>query len=432
MFRHSFMLGLALLAASASHAQSPAQSPAQFTPQSIAPVTASALDKETGPLSLPAAISLAFEQNKTLAAARKEIEAADATLLQAGARPNPEFSALIEDTRKSSRTTTYQINQPIELGGKRSARIEAAQRARDMAVLDYAAKRSEVRAAVVAAYYEVMVATERQRLARELLELAGTSAAMTQRRVMAGKISPVEQTKAQVARSAAQLEFNQANSELSLARQKLAMSWGATVGPRPLSDEAVESLPPLPAISQLTEKVANGPAVRLARLEVERRRALASIETSKRTPDVSLTLGNKRDESNARNMWVVGVSVPIPVFDRNQGNELEALKRVDIARDALALTELQMQGEAAQAFERLRNAREEATALRSDIVPAAQSAYQAARTGFELGKFGYLDVLDAQRTYFQAKAQYWKALSAALQAAADLDRLAGTETPPAE
>jgi cobalt-zinc-cadmium efflux system outer membrane protein len=90
---------------------------------------------------------------------------------------------------------------------------------------------------------------------------------------------------------------------------------------------------------------------------VERRRALASIETSKRTPDASLTLGNKRDESNARNMWVVGVSVPIPVFDSNQGNELEALKRVDIARDALALTELQMQGEAAQAFERLRNAR---------------------------------------------------------------------------
>jgi cobalt-zinc-cadmium efflux system outer membrane protein len=432
MFRHSFMLGLALLAASASRAQSPAQSPAQFTTQSIAPVTASALDKETGPLSLPAAISLALEQNKTLAAARKEIEAADATILQAGARPNPEFSALIEDTRKSSRTTTYQINQPIELGGKRSARIEAAQRARDMAVLDYAAKRSELRAAVVAAYYEAMVATERQRLARELLELAGTSAAMTQRRVMAGKISPVEQTKAQVARSAAQLELNQANSELSLARQKLAMSWGATVGRQPLSDEGVELLPPLPAIAQLTEKVANGPAVRLARLEVERRRALASIETSKRTPDVSLTLGNKRDESNARNMWVVGVSVPIPVFDSNQGNELEALKRVDIARDALALTELQMQGEAAQAFERLRNAREEATALRSDIVPAAQSAYQAARTGFELGKFGYLDVLDAQRTYFQAKAQYWKALSAAFQAAADLDRLAGTETPPAE
>ncbi|MFX5718278.1 TolC family protein, partial [Acinetobacter baumannii] len=95
---------------------------------------------------------------------------------QAGARPNPEFSALLEDTRKSTRTTTYLINQPIELGGKRSARIEAAQRARDMALLGYSAKRTEIRAGVVAAYYDVMVATERQRLAKELLGLAKTAA----------------------------------------------------------------------------------------------------------------------------------------------------------------------------------------------------------------------------------------------------------------
>ncbi|MGC7960547.1 cobalt-zinc-cadmium resistance protein, partial [Salmonella enterica] len=62
---------------------------------------------------------MAFDQNKGLAAARKEIEAVEATIIQAGARPNPEFSALLEDTRKSTRTTTYLINQPIELGGKR-------------------------------------------------------------------------------------------------------------------------------------------------------------------------------------------------------------------------------------------------------------------------------------------------------------------------
>lgn len=428
MYRHSFLLGLALLAAGSSQAQSNAPATTQYNP----PATASAFDKETRLLSLPAAISLAFDQNKTLAAARKEIEAVEATILQAGARPNPEFSALLEDFRKSSRTTTYQITQPIELGGKRSARIDAAQRARDMALLDYAAKRTEIRAGVVAAYYDVMVAAERQRLASELLGLAKTSAQMTGRRVMAGKISPVEQTKAQVAQSSAQLELNEANSDLTVAQKKLATFWGSVDNGFELTERGVESLPPLPAIAQLTEKVATGPAVRLAQLEVERRRALASIETSKRTPDVSLTLGNKRDESNARNMWVVGFSVPIPVFDSNKGNELEALKRVDIARDTLSVTEVQMQSEAAQSFERLRNAREEATALRDEIVPAAQSAYQAARTGFELGKFGYLDVLDAQRTYFQAKAQYWKALSTAFQAAADLDRLAGIETSPAE
>jgi cobalt-zinc-cadmium efflux system outer membrane protein len=228
------------------------------------------------------------------------------------------------------------------------------------------------------------------------------------------------------------MELHQADSDVLLAQKKLATFWGAVGNAFQLTDGGVETLPALPLIAQLTEKVAMGPAVKLAQLEVERRRALARIETSKRTPDVTLSFGNKRDESNARNMWVVGFSVPIPVLDSNKGNELEALKRVDIARDELSIVEVQMQSEAAQSFERLRNAREEAVALRNEIVPGAHSAYQAARTGFELGKFAYLDVLDAQRTYFQAKAQYWKALSTAFQAAADLDRLAGNETPSAE
>jgi cobalt-zinc-cadmium efflux system outer membrane protein len=428
MYRHSFLLALALLAAGTSYAQSTAPA----TTQKNQKYSSSSLTKEPRLLSLPAAISLAYEQNKTLAVARQEIEAVEATIIQAGARPNPEFSALLEDTRKSSRTTTYQITQPIELGGKRSARIEAAQRALDMALLDYAAKRVEVRAGLTASYYDVMIAMERQRLARELLGLAGTSSAMTGRRVMAGKVSPVEQTKAKVAEASAQLEVNQADSELALAQKRLATFWGAVGNDFQLTDGALESVPKLPAIALLTEKVAIGPAVKLAQLEVERRRALARIESSKRIPDVSLTFGNKRDESAARNMWVVGFSVPIPVLDSNKGNELEALKRVDIARDELSIVELKMQSEAAQSYERLRNATDEAVALRDQIVPGAQSAYQAARTGFELGKFGFLDVLDAQRTYFQAKAQYWKALSTAFQAAADLERLAGTETPSAE
>jgi cobalt-zinc-cadmium efflux system outer membrane protein len=62
---------------------------------------------------------------------------------------------------------------------------------------------------------------------------------------------------------------------------------------------------------------------------------------------VNLTFGNKRDESAARNMWVVGIYAH-SVFDSNKGNELEALKRVDKARDELSIVEVQMQSEAAQ------------------------------------------------------------------------------------
>lgn len=412
MYRHIPMLALALLA--------PALAVAQATPPVAVPFSAPSTDAAPI-LTLAAALDLAAAHNKALSAARLEIEAVEGSLMQAGARPNPEFSALMEDTRKASRTTTYQINQPIELGGKRSARIDAAQRQLDMARLEYASLRQQMRSRVTTAYHDALLAGERQRLAAELVQLAQTAADMTARRVQAGKVSPVEQTKAQ-------LERQQADSDATLARGQLASLWNARQADFVLADTALDTLPPLPAIADLTARVANGPAVQLARLEVERRGALARIESSKRVPDLTLSLGNKRDEEAARNMWVVGFSLPIPVFDSNRGNELEALKRTDKARDELALVELQMQNDAAQSYERLRNARAEAQALRQDIVPGAQSAYLAARTGFTLGKFGFLDVLDAQRTYFQARAQYWKALSAAFQAAAELDRLSSDTT----
>lgn len=70
-------------------------------------------------------------------------------------------------------------------------------------------------------------------------------------------------------------------------------------------------------------------------------------------------------------------------------------------------------------------ARTEAQLLRDDVLPGAQSAYDAATKGFELGKFDFLDVLDAQRTFFAAKSQYLRALAETYRAAADIDRLLG-------
>jgi cobalt-zinc-cadmium efflux system outer membrane protein len=420
MHRCYFPLGLAMLLAYPAHAQSLA--PANHL---TAPTSSAMAPPPVANRTLADAIALTLEHNKSLSAARREIDAMEATILQAGARPNPEISALMEDTKKATRTTTYQINQPIELGGKRSARIDAAQRARDIAVLAFAAKRSELRAGVTAAYFDTLLAQEKFRLAEELLTLAQRANSMTARRVSAGKISPVEASKAGVAQASARLALNQAASDLTLARKRLAAYWGEADSLVALSRDAVETPPPLPAIADLIERVNDGPAIQLAQLEVERRRALAKLESSKRIPDMNLSLGNKRDEDARRNMWVIGVSMPIPLFDSNRGNELEALIRVDQARDEQAATAIRIQGEAAQSYERMRNAGEESSTLQRDIVPAAESAYQAAAKGFELGKFSFLEVLDAQRTYFQVKSQYWQALSNMHQAAAELDRLAG-------
>jgi len=160
-------------------------------------------------------------------------------------------------------------------------------------------------------------------------------------------------------------------------------------------------------------------------LEVERRRSLVDVERSKRIPDVTFSIGVKRPNELQRDQLLFGVSVPLPLFDRNQGNLLEALKREDKARDELQALNMRVSTDVLQARERLESIRGEVDVLQRDVLPGAKSAYDAATVGFENGKFNFLEVLDAQRTYFAAKSQYLKALAEAHRTAADIDRVLG-------
>lgn len=379
----------------------------------------------TGALSLSAALRMALDTNAELSAARHELQAVEATVLQAGVLPNPALEMSVEDRRRETRETTFVLNQPIELGGKRGARITAAERGKDAAVAEFQAKRAEVRGAVITAFFDVLAAQDRLRLAEESAQLAQRGTDVAARRVTAGKVSPVEETRARVAESSVRLELSQAKVELATARKRLASTWGNPVPQFERADGRLDALPELPDLKDLTGRAASAPAMLRARSELDRRHALAQLESSRRIPDLTVSLGVKRSEELGRNQAIVGVSIPLPLFDTNRGNVLEALRRTDKARDELSATEVRLDGEIAQAYERLNIARQEAEALQKEILPGAQSAYEAATKGFEYGKFGFLDVLDAQRTLLQAQAQYLRTLSEAHRAAADIDRILG-------
>ncbi|WP_076591339.1 TolC family protein [Herminiimonas arsenitoxidans] len=378
-------------------------------------------------LTLAASLDLAYGANPEISAARREVEATEGMIQQAGIIPNPELSTLIEDTKRETRTTTVQINQPIELGGKRSARIAAAERGRDLAVADLAGKQAEIRAMVVAAFYDVVIGQERYRLAQSTVELAQRATTIASKRVLAGKISPVEETRARVAEAGVRIELAQAVNDLTTARRELAATWGARAPDFDRVQEPVEELPPLIPLPDLMQRLEQSPLLARARIEVERRKAMTAVERSRRIPDVTLTLGSKRDEQMGRNQAVVGLSIPLPLFDRNQGNILEALRRTDKARDDLTTVEVGLNRELGQTHGRLSTSIIEAEMLKSEVVPAAQRAYEATTKGFELGKFSFLEVLDAQRTFFQAKAQYLRSLAETHRAAAAIDRLLGEQ-----
>jgi cobalt-zinc-cadmium efflux system outer membrane protein len=419
---------LAVLAMAAFHAHSEPFPPAASGQARMAvPILEAA-----APLTLQAAVAMALQANPNLSAASREQDATEAAVMQAGAWPNPTLDAQVEDLRRDNRTTTLQLSQPLELGGKRAARVTAAERARDQAVSALEARRAEIRAAAVTAFFEVLTAQERLRLAQDSVGLAQAGTRAAANRVAAGKVSPLEETKARVAEAGIRVELLQAEGTLRSARQQLAASWGNPSPRFTQVDGAVDELPASVSPQDVQGRMADAPVLRQARLEVERRRALSDLEQARRIPDVTVSLGAKRVPSSdgdpgggRRNQVVVGLSVPLPIFDSNRGNVAEALSREEKARDDLAAAELQLGIDVAQAAERLRSARATAETLQRDALPGAESAYKAATKGFELGKFSFLEALDAQRTLFQVRAQYLLALADAHRAAGELDRLLG-------
>lgn len=376
-------------------------------------------------LTLAAALDLALNANPEIAAARREAQAAEGTIQQAGLLPNPELAVLVEDTRTETRTTTVQINQAIELGGKRGARVTAAERGRDLAQMEFGEKQADIRARVIATFYDVLIAQERHQLAEGSVTLAQRATLIASRRVLSGKISPVEETRARVAESGVRIELAQAANALESARRQLAATW-ADINPRfERVEDPANDIPVMASLQELKQRLQQSPTLLRARMEVARRQAMAEVERTRRIPDVTLSFGSKRDEQMGRNQAVIGLSMPLPVFDRNQGNVLESLRRTDKARDELIATEVNANMQLGQAHGRFSTARLEMELMKKDILPGAQRNYEATTKGFELGKFSFLEVLDAQRTFFQAKSQYLRSMAETYRAATDIDRLLG-------
>ena len=344
---------------------------------------------------------------------------------QAGLIPNPVASWDAEDTRRSTRTTTVKLSQTLELGGKRGARIDVASRAQDAAAQELEQRRNLLRAEVIEGFYGALRAQERLELAQRSMALAERGLVIANGRVTAGKASPVEATRAQVQLSEIRLERSRAEIGVSDAYRRLA----AITGSANIGFERVESgalnTPALPSATQLLARLESTAELRLAELQIQQREAGLGLEKAQRIPDLDVSIGSQYDASVRERVNLVGVSMPIPLFNRNQGNVLAASRRADQARDLRNATELRLRTETRQALDLWATANSEVRAFNQVILPAAQSAVDSATRGFEMGKFNFLEVLDAQRTLIAARTQYLAALAQATDAWVRIERIYG-------
>ncbi|MBY4722024.1 MULTISPECIES: TolC family protein [Burkholderia] len=434
MLKLNLAVAIVFAMAATAHAQpSLSPGPAPSASGSVAPISVPPPDAlPPNSLTLADALSVAARNNPALRGARADVDASAGALMQAGARPNPEVSFLQEGFRRAERTSTALINQTIELGGKRSARLDVASYGREAANASLDEQGAVVRADVIAAFYGLLAAQRQLQVTEESAAIAARSADLASRRAQAGKVSPVEATKAHVAAAGVQIEVVTARGRVEVAREKLNAVMGEARDGRLAVQGDLEVVPPVEQLSALTAQLDDAPLARIARAEMLRSNAAVSLERARRIPDVTISAGVKRVTTGGvpDNQAVVGVSIPIPLFNTNKGALLEATHKAERANADLDRERTRLRLDLTQAYANFEAAAQEAQRLKADILPAARLALDAMSRGYELGKFSFLDVLDAQRTLFQGQSQYVRALADAHTARADIGRLVGTPLAP--
>jgi cobalt-zinc-cadmium efflux system outer membrane protein len=383
------------------------------------------------PLTLDRALALAESRHPELTAAQEEILARKAELGQATLRPNPTLELELENFAGSGEfsgvdgvETTLLLTQPIELGDKRERRRQSAEIALERSRAEQGIARADLAARTADRFLAVLAAQKRLLLTQSQVDLARRSLAAVEDRVAAGQAPATEIHRARLAVIELELEISREEGELATARRELAGLLGVGAELCVVAGELSPLTAP-PLLEELEAELTESPGQRRQQLLIEERRREMALEEALGKPDLDLSLGGRYFNEGNDGALVAGISLPLPLFDRNQGKIAAAGHRRNQAR-AEAESSLQTARAAlARAWHQAENARKRTEILDGQLLPTAESAFAAAEYGYRAGKFPLFDVLDAQRTLIDLRQRRLAALIDGQQARIEIERLLG-------
>lgn len=404
--------------------QEPVGPPAPAQPSRELPL----LTPREGPLPASLTLQQALEEaearSPAILAARARVEAAEARIRQAGFRSNPELSVEVENFLGTGELsglrgteTTVAVNQRLDLGGRRRTRVATAradllaeQLRLGIARADLAQSIREQFARAITARERLRIATENEAIARELARVASIL-------VQEGRDPPLRGLRARSAAAQAAAELEAARAEERASRGTLAALFGVTEPPESVAGSLLDIQPRTINPEQSLE-------VRLA--EAERLRAEAEVarEVAEGRLDPAVGLGVRHVAETGDVALVGGVSVPLRVFDRNQGNVAAARAGVRAAEANLASVAASARVRAQNAIINVEAAEARVEALEGTAVPEAAEALRLAEISYREGRATLLELLDAQNAYRSAQLALVEARLAQALATAELGRAA--------
>jgi cobalt-zinc-cadmium efflux system outer membrane protein len=381
------------------------------------------------PLTLVTALEIALRENPELAALDQERKARVAEVLQAKLPSNPEIAVEVENLygkgeygRGQEVEITSQVRQALEFGTL-GGRIRLAKAEKELAQSQLDAKRFDVLSEVGKAFVETLAAQERVKQLRSILAMASQMKEAAAQRVMAGKSSPLDTLRAKASMSLTQSELERSESEQRITLKNLAKVCGRSSFDSLTVEGDLEKVAFVPTWEKVAERLAENPDLIRWSRERNRQEAALSLEKAARIPPLSVGAGFRQSPEQEGHAFTAEVSLPLPVWNWNQGAVRAGRHRVERTVKEARAAGLDLESRLFEAFNRLASSRKEIDLMRKDVLPSVEGALAAAEEGYRAGKYGSLEVLDARRTWSEARGQYLETLTRYHVSALELDRL---------
>lgn len=407
---------------------------------------------EEGPpegLTLDAAIEQLVTANLELRARALELPQGDADILTAGLRSNP---FLYYDTQlipygkfndqKPGGQTQYDLNvtMPLDLSRKRRARVRVAVQARRVLEAQYQDSVRLMISQLYVAYVDALAARETVRYAQASVDNFEKLVQLTQQLYEKGNRTSADLSRVKVKRSAALVGLEDSQVFYRKAKQKLVGMLDLAIEDpdqlelRGLLKPSVPELPEYPILVDMA--YASRPDLQAFRIGTERAYEEVRLSMANRFSDVYLlyqpyTAQDNRPEGKpVANSWAIGVTVPLPIFNRNQGNIARARINVDQTRIETAALERRVKTEVFDAFEEYRISSKALERIEDEILPMAEKVRTDTLTLFSSGELEFNDFVAAQREYNDVVRQYRDSLARHRQAALALNTAVGCRIMP--
>ncbi len=359
-------------------------------------------------LSFEQALERALERSPTMLAVRGARDVASAQRRRAGAWENPTLEIEAENilgqgdyTDFDAAETTVSLTQALPLGGARRAAIRGAEAGEAQAEARAELAARELRRDVAIAYADAVAADRLAAIRRERARLGAETLEVVEKRSNAGLESDLQRARVEVDTVSLQAAARRAASEALARRRALASLWREETVGEPLDDAWFDGTDQPAGRARLAPaSESEHPRLRSADLGV--RGALADLDAAKaqRFAGVEARVGTRRfaDQPGDNDQaFVIGLALPLPLWDRNGVGIAEARAALASAEVEAESARFALRGERASVAAELEAARMEVNALATRGLPAAESAARLARQGYEAGRLSLLERLEAER-----------------------------------